>query len=54
MTWIMQTTPKDFLHDILWNIPNMLDTAYTMLATPEMVVVILIGVFVWFLIYISK
>lgn len=53
-TGIMQTTPTELFHTSLWFIPDMLDTAYEMLSTPAMIVVICIWLIVWFLISISK
>lgn len=53
-TWIMQTTPTELFHTSLWFIPDMLDTASEMLTTPAMIIVLIIWLFVWFLISISK
>mgnify|MGYP007038290035 CR=1 FL=1 len=54
-TWIIQTiTPTELMHNWLQMIPNMLDTAWQMLTTPAMTVIIIIGLIVWFLIWISK
>lgn len=54
LSWIMQTTPTELLHTSLWFIPNMLNTASEMLNKPAMIIVLIIWLFVWFLISISK
>lgn len=54
MTWIIQQTPIELYHELVWFIPDMLWTAYSFLSNPIMIITLFIMIIVWFFINLSR